>query len=811
MSYTPPGTLRVLGLFARTAVLRLFRAAAISQQKRNPRWVRVPLGPEGPNRQPRQATRRKPAGGLTWLMVLLLPALLLQALLMSSQTVACLGAAVELRRELEQLRFDAAPDAGLVVQPPLEGEVRLGGRISGRMPGDRGLLQPARRWSRPEARDLFVRCGSVLLLALSLLLLAFGFGGAQANLAGGAWTQAWLLTFPVATRSLLLARVLEYALVQLAPWLFLTPLLWQLLRALGQPLALPLAASATLTTMVVVGSVRLWLETRLRLSCTLKTLRSVQGAFTLVALALMATVLGACLGTSTPGWLLDVGAGMPTWLVLLPASWPLAMGSHGFFAVLCGIGVALLLFAGAIAGSSRLLAHGAMRSGGVDSGQRGRAGLWQRTHRLSVVGKDLALLLRDRNFLVQAVCVPVVAIGLQLVVNPGLNTVAGRGVVMLAYGIGLYGLIGGCFQVLGAEGRALWMLYSLPVPVAAVLRQKVRIWATLAISFAWIALVAFALRGGPVVPTALLLDALLVGFGLWCAAHIAAGISVIGADPNADHVPWQPKARHIHLYFLLASTFFVGLATRDLAPRFAAMAVFGTLAYAVWQRACDRLPWLLDPVDEPRREVALFDGSAALLVFFVLQAFATWLLLPRGASEVPSTTLLLAFVLAGGLTVLMFLIVLASRGVDVGEALLFGGAGQTSRVVACATGIAVGAGLGLFGLGYSALVRSQGWSELPALPSDGGLALALLAVLAAPVVEEVLFRGLVFGGLVRSVGLPLAVLWSAGLFAAVHPAVSWLPVGLMGAAAALLLHRTRFLPAAMLLHASYNFVVVTWQ
>ena len=84
----------------------------------------------------------------------------------------------------------------------------------------------------------------------------------------------------------------------------------------------------------------------------------------------------------------------------------------------------------------------------------------------------------------------------------------------------------------------------------------------------------------------------------------------------------------------------------------------------------------------------------------------------------------------------------------------------------------------------------------------------LLAVVAAPLVEEVLFRGLVFGGLVRSVRVPLAVVWSAALFACVHPVASWPPVFLMGVVAAVVFQRTRFLPAAMLVHASYNFVVL---
>lgn len=805
MTYSPPGTLRVLALLARTSLLRLLRAAHVNKQRR----LAKSGGRKAVGGSARLPTRRKRGDGLSWLLVLMLPLFLFQSLLVTGQAVARLGAATDrheiVRAVVDDLlegRTNPAPDAG--------GEPRYGGRTTGRMANDDDLLTPARTWQRPDARELFVRCGAALLLGLVLMLVAIGFGGANASLAGGEWTQAWLMTFPVPTRSLVLAKALEYSLVTFFPWLTLCPLTYQMLRALGQPWALPLAVAATLVTTFLVGAARLWVETRLRLSCSLRTLRSVQGVCTLLAMLLMALVFGVSLGRSTPAWFLDLGAVVPSWLCWAPGAWPLAVREHGALAVVVGLTVTVVAFGFAVASSASLLVRGAMRSGGVDAGARGRAGAWQRSRRLGVAGKDLALLWRDRSFLVQTVFVPVFVIGLQLVVNPGLGEVQGSGVAMLAYGIGLYSLIGGCFQVLAAEGRALWVLYSLPVRIEDALRQKTRIWATLAIGFAWAGLVAFALRGGRTDVWPLLGDAATVGFGVWCSAHIAAGISVIGCNPNADHVPRQPKARHVYLYFFFASTFFVGLSANGIGSRFAAMLVFGTLAFAVWQRARDRLPWLLDPVEEPRRTVAVFDGSVAVLVFFLLQALLTVLLAGRDRLDdaTPWTEVLLAFVIAGVVSVAASSFALARRGVDVRSTLGLCVPSSGRAFTDAALGVLAGAGLGMLGLGYLEAVRSQGWFELPPPPPGDRVELLLLAVVAAPVVEEVLFRGLVFGGMVRSVRLPLAVLWSSALFAAVHPMPSWPPVFLMGAVAAFVFHRTRFLPAAMMVHATYNFVVL---
>jgi ABC-2 type transport system permease protein len=86
-----------------------------------------------------------------------------------------------------------------------------------------------------------------------------------------------------------------------------------------------------------------------------------------------------------------------------------------------------------------------------------------------------------------------------------------------------------------------------------------------------------------------------------------------------------------------------------------------------------------------------------------------------------------------------------------------------------------------------------------------------VAVAAAPVFEEFIFRGLIFGGLRRTLGLGLATVASAAIFAIVHPPLSVMPVFVLGVAAALVYERTKMLAAPMLAHALYNAVVLGFQ
>ncbi len=89
-------------------------------------------------------------------------------------------------------------------------------------------------------------------------------------------------------------------------------------------------------------------------------------------------------------------------------------------------------------------------------------------------------------------------------------------------------------------------------------------------------------------------------------------------------------------------------------------------------------------------------------------------------------------------------------------------------------------------------------------------AYAVLAIGFAPFAEEYLFRGLLFRTLDREWGGLRAVAGAAAFFAVYHPPTSWLPVALVGAANCLLFKRSGKLAPAILLHMTYNIVVILW-
>jgi hypothetical protein len=89
-------------------------------------------------------------------------------------------------------------------------------------------------------------------------------------------------------------------------------------------------------------------------------------------------------------------------------------------------------------------------------------------------------------------------------------------------------------------------------------------------------------------------------------------------------------------------------------------------------------------------------------------------------------------------------------------------------------------------------------------PASQPIWICVLLVVAAPIFEEFLFRGLVFQGLRRTAGPILGVIGSAALFALVHPPIAIVPVFGLGIAAAISFNQSRYLLAPIVAHAVYN-------
>jgi membrane protease YdiL (CAAX protease family) len=138
--------------------------------------------------------------------------------------------------------------------------------------------------------------------------------------------------------------------------------------------------------------------------------------------------------------------------------------------------------------------------------------------------------------------------------------------------------------------------------------------------------------------------------------------------------------------------------------------------------------------------------------------------------------------------------------------------GQTPWAGASLWGVGAGLVAAALGVAYLYVLRRFDVAQEETHESARGLAaspwIPLLAIVAAPLFEEFIFRGLIFRGLRRSWGLLTSVAASAAVFAIVHPPISMIPVFGLGVCAALAFDRTKILLAPMIAHGVYNAIII---
>lgn len=646
------------------------------------------------------------------------------------------------------------------------------------------------------------------------------------------WDLEWLVTLPVQRKALLWGRLLERTFANPSGIMSVYPacivLAWYGGHGWWSAIS-GLAAACVLLMLAALA--RTLTDTGLRLSLAPSQLRNLQALASVACLPIMYMAMSYSMmgyGSFTYDW----ARHFPAWTLWTPPGLAVqALTAHTLpqaamaaallvaqTAVLMVAGMALLqhqLRAGVVGGGSRestVRKAGASAAPAEDGAQPGwLAGL--RHWGSALQRRELRLLGRDRNFLVQSLLVPVVIVGSQLVFNNQLQSFAQIGenqqlMAAVAFGIGSYVLMLSAFQTLNTEGNALWMLYTFPRSLDSMLKEKARLWGVLALSYPLLVFAA-GLYFKPVFNWQLAWLAFIALAGVVIFSGIAVSLGVFACDPLAQETHARIRPTYSYLYMLLCSLYVFGIYAQEWVQTIAIMVLTSGLSLALWQKARDALPYLLDPAASPPPRVALSDGLIAAITFFVVQLLAL-LLLTRG-KPANMRDVALAFAIAGAVVyAVMRLVYWRYKTAGVPSMLasaLHGGAGGAVRD-ALKSGVTAGVIAGMFGYAYLQMLQGTVW-ERDSIA--GSLWFAAMAIVAAPVFEEFIFRGLIHTGLRRLAPPLAAALGSAAIFAIVHPSGAMAPVFVVGLCAAWAHGRSTSLLAPMIAHAIYNSVIVALQ
>jgi membrane protease YdiL (CAAX protease family)/predicted esterase len=675
----------------------------------------------------------------------------------------------------------------------------------------------------PEHLPAFLRMQALILCLMVAAIWVAGLASAKQELGHGGWSMEWLASFPVPVSTLLVTRICEYALADLFLWLGFGPYLLGLFIVLGKGWsALPLAIAFTLLIGIGMAALRVLAETALRKRLTTHALKNLQAMCSLTAMLLGSAAFACLMAPWMMRLVFDWSQKLPASMVWLPPALPAAACAPG--QLLPGFGM-LALASGVMAGaslwlSSRLLRDGLVANTGTFAGVRGKTLRTASTGPHGVAAKDLRLLLRDRNLLVQTLIIPLTIAGFQAILNPSMARAVLENpnhLAALAFGLGAYMLCFSAIQVLTWEGQGLWLLYTFPEKLERLLTRKVAMWCLIALGYTGAALAVGAWLQASISP-ALVAGGVLALVGVGLHAFIAAGIGILGADPLAVDIRRRLKPANLLVYMLLASLFAQAIYSPSVYHKVVQLVLSALLAAALWQKVRDHLSYVLDPVSAPPPRISLADGLIAIVAFFALQGIISLILIGTGAPLSQGAVLLIAFSGAGLLVTVTML--LTHRHQRVPDLLAQVGLRRGTDGAGPLAGIGVGLAAGALALAgawlYLTLVP-----QVPALRSlvieqkaamsaaDIGIMWpAVLTILAAPLCEEYIFRGLAFRGLRRMFPPALAIAASAALFAIVHPPLSVIPVFGLGLACAFAFERTKTLLAPVVAHAIYNAVVL---
>lgn len=382
---------------------------------------------------------------------------------------------------------------------------------------------------------------------------------------------------------------------------------------------------------------------------------------------------------------------------------------------------------------------------------------------------------------------------------------------IVLFGVGVLLLVAQA-PLLERERTALWHWAALPRPMSWVLLRKTSFMLALTLLGALpMVIYTFSALPRPMAAVAALVYA---GAALVSAAFLQTALWFRHVSPEAATSQSRHTTRTLQLWFFTGWLGVAGVMPFAAQPTLHALpplVVAAALVWTLWNDALSRAPFVLDPAaPEPRVPTAAF--AIITLVLWRDWVAAGWAEgLRRGLPVVhvavfsilfASLTLLPASLLwlklirdVSGLRARLGLVPGKGLVVILREGLLW-------CVPAIAINLANAFVVGRFSAVTSSPMVSQ--PDLMLALRASPFALVSVACIVAPIVEEVLYRGLLFSALRPRHGVAIALLGSATLFALHHPVAQIVPTLAVGAFTTLAFVRSRSLYAAILVHVLCN-------
>jgi len=442
--------------------------------------------------------------------------------------------------------------------------------------------------------------------------------------------------------------------------------------------------------------------------------------------------------------------------------------------------------------------------------------------------KEFLWFARDRSAIVQAILIPLTVAGVQLFNFRGVlqyaqgawNYLCGAAILFGTYFLWILGP-----KSLASEGTALWIALTWPRGLESLLKAKAWLWSLISSGMVLLVLcyAAFAFPHN-------LAQIALVGiawffFGRSMAEKTVTLVTVPSSSGEQQPIPWTRR----YAAQLGMLTFAIGVLTQQWQIAVVGIVYSYITAAAMWQNFRARLPYLFDEWSEELPPApTLMHGMIAISIMIEAAAIITGFVIAIAGRASVGVAQAVGYGIGAVAVSIGMSDFLDGRGVSGSDIWQWRSSSEAVadrwwKDLRTLKGIVWG-GFGGFGLGFLAVGYQTVLKHLPVTSeilrkSEEEMAkiplmtvsLGVMAILFAPFAEEYLFRGVLYRALDKEWGGWRAVVGSAAFFAVYHTPLAWVPVGLLGAANAILFKKTGRLAPAVALHMLYNTVVVLLQ
>ena len=426
------------------------------------------------------------------------------------------------------------------------------------------------------------------------------------------------------------------------------------------------------------------------------------------------------------------------------------------------------------------------------------------------VWKELLMLRRDKNILVNGILLPVFMTGFVLHNWSTIGWVKGDSaasiLAIVSMGL-LYFHLFGAINAVGTEGRAIGLLAMIPLSPSRFLALKAIIWGTLGtLLFETFFLTYLFVVAPPILNLYhVILCCLWLFFLSYLLASLGVALSVHFVNYEAKFLQQASTlpGKTVMLLFSIRAVY--ALSMKEWIPATKSLIFLCLFICAVFYKAVRQLEYPHETVLKPKNLCPLADS---MLILFLMGLVGPVITMAVNAlfyeNNSFTSSSLIALSLVNLLGALFALYHFSRRHKE-----MFASLGLKPGLFSLAAAAFGGLTLGYLARGYQGVLPRLGIPMNNTNLVDREVYLYIGTVcLIVPICEEIIVRGFIHRGLQKILGKGRrAVLTSALFFALLHPYPSMPPVYLLGIALAVLYDKSSSLTACIFFHIVYNVIV----